>query len=559
MKKLENIIAENLLRFGVKNLSESNKEIIKKINEQEEEEPGTVTKKKSIGFNTTGGERNRNWVRGKDRKDAMGGITYTVTKEKDVNLVSVNDMLTKMSRDLAESEQYKKLPIDVKNALADGFYNVLLQIINGEVVSELGRKAGRDLKKFFTKSQRWAFSEMEVPENISELKYKISLTNPDSPEAQKEASEAISNLINDTNLANSTAGTIASKQANYLRIDGSTGELDYIASQKESLTTVLVNIEKGIAQKKTKEATTEEYISPIELTTPVNTEVFAAGKFNVAGAAAMVENIKKQIFNTTFTIKYGKNGSQSRTQTGRDIIAGGGKFTITGLDVLASASNYWQQSSGVLDYSHENNGTETKSFDQVDATGDSGQNKILANKRSEQLLRTFIDELKIIPYIDTSMLNDSRINKEIRITNTGGAIDEKRVKSQYPNPGQYAQISVTIAGKIETLVTEPAKYSQSGTFKQFGIKLIYLGKKETERSLQAGLVVSGGDKSTILKSRPLKTAFTNLGAILSGDAAYYTDDDGKKVRIKTGGGLSTGSDRWHRRRDKQHQKKIGNR
>jgi hypothetical protein len=82
MKKLENIIAENLLRFGVKNLSESNKEIIKKINEQEEE-PGTVTKKKSIGFNTTGGERNRNWVRGKDRKDAMGGITYTVTKEKD--------------------------------------------------------------------------------------------------------------------------------------------------------------------------------------------------------------------------------------------------------------------------------------------------------------------------------------------------------------------------------------------------------------------------------------------------------------------------------------------
>jgi len=551
MKKLENIIAENLLRFGVKNLSENDEQRIKKLSEQEEE-PGTVTKTKSIGFKT---DYDRNKVRGVGKGGAMGGVTYQVTKEKDVDLISVNDMLNKMSIDLAESEQYKKLPIDVKNALAEGYYNILLAIINGDGVSKLSGKEGRDLRKFFRKSQRWQFVTYDLPENISDLKYKIAIQKPDDAEQLKQASEIVVNLVNNTNLANSAAGTIGSEVGNILNIDSTTGELDYFPTRKKSLTTVLTNIEKGIAQKKTKDEETKQFISAINLTTPVNTEVFAAGKFNVAGAVAMVENIKQQIFNTNFTIKYGK-GSKSRMESGKDIIAGGGKFKLNALNVISSASNYWQQKSGALDYSHENNGEEKKSFDQVNGTGDSGKNKELANRRNEELQRAFLQQLAKIPYIDITGLSDYDISKEIRVTNTGGTIDEKRDKSKYPNPGQYAQISLQIAGEVETYVTEPAKYSQSGSFKQFGIKLNYMGKKETERELSMSIVTGGKTKAAIVKDRPLKDGLANLGDLLSGNAMYTTNDDGEKIRIKKGAGLSGGSDQWQARRQKQWQKKV---
>ena len=272
MKKLEQLIAENLLRFGVKNLSDDVEKQIKQISEQIEggpdEEDPTVTKGKSIGFQT---DRQRNRVRGKAKGQMAGGIDYSVTKENDIELVSANDMLAKMTKDLADSEEYQKLSIDVKTRLADGYYNALLSILNSDFIQKLSQAQKRDLKKFFRKSQRWNFITHPLMEDEN-LRFKIQSNTELTPEQIKEAGVIMNQAVNDINVANSEAGTITADQANGIRIFN--GDLEYINRKKSPLTTIMLLIEKGFGQKQLKAPASNTFIKPITLTTPINTEVF---------------------------------------------------------------------------------------------------------------------------------------------------------------------------------------------------------------------------------------------------------------------------------------------
>jgi len=537
MKKLENIIAENLLRFGVKNLSEDITKQIKHVSEQIEGGPDddpTVTKTKSIGFKA---EPDRNRVRGKARGTVQGGIDYSVTKENDIELISPNDMLKKMAKDLSASEEYKKLSIDIKNKLAEGYYNALLTILNSEIIQQWSRTERRDLKKFFRKSQRWNF--VAVPLMADEdLTFKIRSNSALTKEQIDQAGAAINQAINDINIANCDEQTISAKQANGIRIFD--GELEYIPRDKASLSTIMINIEKGFGQKELKAPSADTFIKPITLTTPINTEVFKAGKFDVKAASSMVKNIQTQILDQQFTVTSGKT---SITKTGRQIVEGGGVFKVNTFNVISSASNFW---AGVTDYSHENNGSEIKDFKSTNSDGNSGKNKNLAITRNRMLQSAVALELNKIPWIKMDTVD---VFNDVRVTNTGGVNDESRDKAKYPNPGQYAQFELSIGGKIEFAEEKPGVYTKSGAFNQFQIRLEYVGKTGTKRELQAAFDTTGPTKATIVKARPLKTFFLNLGLVLSGD------DSGLKHDPKH---LQRGSDTWQKRRDRQWQKQIGN-
>jgi hypothetical protein len=535
MKKLENIIAENLLRFGVKNLTSKTENQIKRLSEQEED-PTTVTKSRGVGFKT---EPNRNRVRGVQKGGVRAGVDYSVTKENDIELVTPNDMLAKMSKDLAESEEYKKLPIDIKNQLATGYYNSLLTILNSDVVKQLSISQKKDLKKFFRKSQRWNFLIRELNEDEN-LSFKIQSSQELTPEQIQEASNVINQSINDINVANSTEGTISSTQANSIRIFN--GDLEYIPRQKDPLTTILVSIEKGFGQKQLKAASTNAVIKPITLTTPINTEVFKTGKFDVQAASSMVKNIQTQILNQQFTITIGK---QTITQTGQEIVNGGGKFTINTFTVISSASNYW---GGVTDYSHENNGSEAKDFKSIDATGSSGKNKNLAITRNRMLQNAVATEINKIPWLNLENVN---VVNDVRITNTGGKVDDGREKTTYPKAGQYAQFQLTIGGQISYSQSKPGVYSNTGKFGQFLIELQYVGKPGTKRTLTASLVVGGKDKAQIVKARPIKATLMNIGIALS-------PNDGSAKLKHNPNALQVGGSDWQRRRNDQNQRKIGN-
>lgn len=534
MKKLEQIIAENLLRFGVKNLSESNKKTINNLSEQEED-PATVTKSKSIGFQT---QPQRNRMRGVQKGGAIGGATYTVTKEKDIDLVTATDMLNKMNADLTESADYKKLSIDIKNQLAAGYYDALLTILNSDVIKELSQAQKRDLKKFFRKSQRWAFETYELSDEDI-LKIKLQSTNELSDQQLKEAANIISTSLNDLNTANSTAGTISSNTSNSIRIYEN--DLEFIARQKQPLSTILVNIEKGLGQKTLKAAQTVGVVKPVTLSIPKNTKVFAVNKLEVvaAEAANMAKTIENQILNNMFSVTEGK---QVITKSGRDIVEAGGVLKVNLMNIISSASNYY---GGMTDFSHSNDGKPVKSFDSINSAASSGKNKNLAKQRNTSLQQAIVLQLQKVSWLD---LSQTTFTNDVRITDTGGVIDENRNKSTHPNPGQYGQLALSISGQIEYQQDQPGSYSRSASFRQFGIRLRYIGKRETERSLQMGLIAGGVDKAQLVKARPIKTALQNLGMVLT------TDSDQTKLKSNPNS-LKVGGNNWQNKRTDQNVRK----
>jgi len=504
---------------------------------EQEEDPATVTKSKSIGFQT---EPRRNRVRGVQKGGAIGGATYTVTKEKDIDLVTSTDMLNKMNSDLADSDDYKKLSIDIKNQLATGYYDALLTILNSDVIKKLSQSQKRDLKKFFRKSQRWAFEAYELSDDDI-LKIKLQSTKELSDQQLKEAASIISISLNELNTANSTAGTISDNVANSIRIYEN--DLEFITRQKEPLSTILVNIEKGLGQKTLRASQTVAVIKPVTLSIKKNTKVFSVNKLDVVAteAANMAKSIENQILNNMFSVTEGK---QVITKSGRDIVDAGGVLKVNTMNTISSASNFY---AGVTDFSHSNDGKPVKSYDSIDNTGGSGKNKKLAKDRNTSLQEAIRLQLQKVSWLD---LSQTTFTNDVRITDTDGVIDEnpKKNKSTHPNPGQYGQLELSISGQIEYQKDQPGSYSRSASFRQFGIRLRYIGKRETERSLTMGLIVGGKDKAQLVKARPIKTSLQNLGMVLT------TDSDTVKLTSRPNS-LKVGGDDWQNRRTNQNVRK----
>ena len=214
------------------------------------------------------------------------------------------------------------------------------------------------------------------------------------------------------------------------------------------------------------------------------------------------------------------------------------------MNTISSASNFY---GGVTDFSHSNDANKVKSYDSIDNSGGSGKNKKLAQQRNTSLQEAIRLQLQKVSWLD---LSQTTFTNDVRITDTDGVIDENptRNKSTHPNLGQYGQLELSLSGQIEYQKDKPGSYSRSASFRQFGIRLRYIGKRETERSLTMGLIVGGKDKAQLVKARPIKTALQNLGMILT------TDKD--EVRLKSNpNSLKGGGDNWHNRRTKQNVRK----
>lgn len=523
------------------------------INEQEvsvQEDNGDEPEKGGFGFgfNKKGKQNFIQKMRGVNRGGAMGGLNVSWDKESNKKLDTSQDVLSKMNEELGDSEFWGKLSNTTKESLAEGYYKAIEEGLNKlqDVLSkkEIKYYGLNKLKKFFKKSQRWEFETISSSDSIkSELTWKI-VTEGKLDKTSEELNKEFSSLINGINNANSQSNTILSSECNIMTQDKKNAPLTNTTTKKTPLSTVLLYEKTPIVQKKIREEESKGYIVGTNITIPPNTEIFDAGKDKISGAINdVVSGIYKKILDSTFEVKVGK---KIYTNTGREIIDGGNTLRLDLLRTISSASNTWTNED-VLDITHNNDGTQVKNFDSLDTSGNNKKNQNLSRRRNNNLMNAV---LSLLGEKQGIVIDDKlRKENEIRITDTGGKIDKNRVESKYPKPGQYAEFFITIKGDVSWNELIKSKYKTSGALGQTGIGLFYRGKPPKGLDIDFGLVFGGKNKAAIVKARPVLTWFEN---ILSG-ATFDKDKLGKPAMALRGG-----SKLWSNIRQKQWQKRVGN-
>ena len=531
-------------------LSESNVEesILEEV-DPDEDDPKKKTKGGfGFGFNKKGKQNLIQKMRGVNRGGAMGGLEVSWDKESNKKLDTTQDVLSKMNNEIGDSEGWTKLPTEVKEALAQGYFTVIEEGLDNlsDVLSkkEIKYYGLNKLKKFFKKSQRWGFRVVEDSAKApSEIKW--SYTTGSKPDmTTEELSNEFAKSLNEINLANAQSNTIASNQCNGLQAGEKNSAPKETVISKTPLSTIMVYPKTNIKTIKVGDDETKGYIVGTNIKIPPNTEVFAAGKDKISSALSDVVNgIYKKILDSTFEIKVGK---KVYTNKGRDIVDAGNTLRLDLLRTISSASNTWT-GDDVLDITHNNDGTQVKNFDSLDTSGNNKRNQNLSRRRNNNLMNSVISLLGE----KNGIVIDDKLRKEneLRITDTGGKVDEKKDDTKYKNPGQYAEFYLTIKGNVEYSVMKKAKYETKGVVGQFGISLMYEGKPPKGLEIDMGLIFGGKEKASIVKARPILTTLEN---IFSG-AAFDKDKLSKDPMHLRGG-----SGKWSNRRQNQWQKKVGN-
>ena len=436
------------------------------INEQEvsvQEDNGDEPEKGGFGFgfNKKGKQNFIQKMRGVNRGGAMGGLNVSWDKESNKKLDTSQDILAKMNNEIGDDEGWQKLPIEVKESLAQGYYTTIEEGLNNlkDVLSKKEIKYyGLDkLKKFFKKSQRWGFRVVNDSDKApSEIKW--SYTTGSKPDmTPKELSNEFAQSLNVLNLANAESKTISSNQCNGLQAGEKNSAPKETVISKTPLSTIMLYPKTDIKTIKVGEDSNKAYIVGTDIKIPPNTEVFEAGKSQISGALSdVVNSIYKKILDSTFDIKVGK---KVYTNTGREIVESGNTLRLDLLRTISSASNTWTNED-VLDITHNNDGTQVKNFDSLDTSGNNKKNQNLSRRRNNNLMNAVISLLGE----KNGIIIDDKLRKgnEIRITDTGGKVDEKKVDTKYKNPGQYAAFDITIKGNVEYSIIKKAKYKTKG-------------------------------------------------------------------------------------------------
>ena len=138
-------------------LSESNVEesILEEV-DPDEDDPKKKTKGGfGFGFNKKGKQNLIQKMRGVNRGGAMGGLEVSWDKESNIKLDTTQDVLSKMNNEIGDSEGWTKLPTEVKEALAQGYFTVIEEGLDNlsDVLSkkEIKYYGFKKLKKFFKK------------------------------------------------------------------------------------------------------------------------------------------------------------------------------------------------------------------------------------------------------------------------------------------------------------------------------------------------------------------------------------------------------------------------
>ena len=474
--------------------------------EQDEDNP-VVRKKFDFGAKVAGQKNPRRWGKHGSGAEARLTLDYKKYREIDKELNSGSDLLEKMNNEIGNNKDWAMIPPNVKSALANGFNEFLQVAMSSEYLKSLSRKKRRDLRKFFKKSQRWRFQIVDLKNNLSEpeegkkraskIKPELTVTFPQGEGAptEEQIQAEIRATLSEINAANCEGSAIASNECNAL-----VGQTVTVTEDDGTSYTLVQPVVRGVDKGALQTAVVYEMVTPTtykrseggayfiqdtkQIVIPNESSGFKAGSdvVDTTYVDKTVQTIYDQLMNTTFELTDENTKKVIVTKTGRDIVddinAGlkGSAIVFEYMDTTSSASNVWSGNKA-LDFTHKNDGTKVKNLNDLPTTGEDKSNTNLAIRRNKNLTAAVLAALDKLPGI--KRYSDFKLSQELRVTDTGGKIDDTRDKSKYPNPGQYGGFKVGFMAYVEEAVVKKEKTGVKGKIGQSLIKLVWIGAPDT--------------------------------------------------------------------------------
>jgi hypothetical protein len=475
-------------------------------------DPKTKTVKGTIGAKLGGQKFN---YQGVQRTPLELGIGFEYSRELNKELNTSGDILEKMNAEIGDKD-YKALPSDVKLNLANGFFDALQVLIQKQDYSvgnlRMDKKYLRKVRRFFKKSQRWAFSVSDVDQSTDGKDYgtiKLSVPNTGDISVLEEIETSLNEGLQIVNDNNSKWETIVGIQGSLFKwTKKEPTEYEIIPQSKNKMSTMFSHISVPIDAKETKPESTgfrsvssEVVIDKI----PLN---YQPGKDDPSSSLpGVMKTLYDKIYATSVT--FDTDSGTKKTMTIKEMIDCGEQrcnesfdISISDISSISSASNTWDAGE-VLDFTHNNDETKVKEITDLSSLGNNFKNFKLAKSRGNKLVQAVLGEFEkntaigLIKSFDYA--ND--IQMEYRITDTGGKTDQDTTKdkSKYPNPGQYAKFTIGLSIQIYEKVKNPAVNLLKGQIEQKVISLGFVGKKDSNFKINFEYTPPRVNKSVYLK------------------------------------------------------------
>lgn len=447
------------------------------------EQPEVKTKSGSLNLDIGGG---RNKAAGIQRGGMDLDVGFTYYKELDKELSGPTDLIQKMNSELSSSFAYKSLTSEQKSLLGNAFYEALDMFLDNpkvylSTIDDKNIKAGtRRLKKFFKKSQKWKFvvDQATIPKEKQTVKVDLEGALPeDLLPAQQVILESMDEKFN----MEAIPENVLASQGNIITGLGEDGGFINETISKLPLSFVFTTEKEKLKTLKLKNETTKTFESTATVDIPQIPLGYVAGKDDPTPfLPTIMSKINEGLYDTE--VKYTNPKTKSEeSMTIKQMIecnrsgTCGIEFDISikNMWVVSSASNTWT-GLDVLDFTHENDGTESKYWSSLDRTGNNLKNQILSKSRGDKLATIVAAKLKQSTEFTVPDDTESFVKTEYRVTDTGGKIDSKRTLS---NPGQYAEFGFLISVNTNVSAVEPAESEMSGKLSNACIRLAYIGGK----------------------------------------------------------------------------------
>jgi hypothetical protein len=449
----------------------------KVISEQE-------TERKGFSLGGEFGNKEFNF-RGRQRDPGRMSLDFSYDKELDKGLDTAGDVLSKMNSELSGDEEFKKLPSETKNLLANGFYNAITLLINGQKLPKEDKEGLKKIKKFFKKSQKWRF-EIITPSDDAISTVNIKVKSKGDITSLESLNSVMSSEISNLNTVNASEGTILGKSASYFSYDSKSGDVSSLPLQKSVMSTLFSRASKPLKTKVLEPEKVFNESAELNVVMPRIPGVYAKGSSNPSAFfKGLMVTILNEIYKSEVTIGGETKTVKEMIDCGTENCNSQYRISVTDATIVSSASNTW--TTEVLDFTHDNTGKKIKDITEISVKGKNPKNVKLGRDRANNLIQLVMQDLGKTPGLNLSTTWSNNIETEIRITDTGGKVDESRDKTTYPNPGQYSEISIGFMVYKNTNKTVSASNELNGTITQRIIVLRYVGGKAANVELDFNL------------------------------------------------------------------------
>lgn len=461
----------------------------KVISEQE-------TEKKGFSLGTEFGNKEFNF-RGRQRDPGRMSLDFSYDKQLDKGLDTVGDVLGKMGAELGDDSEFKNLPSETKNMLATGFFNAITALVDGQKLPKEDKEGLKKIKKFFKKSQKWRF-ELITPSDDAISTVNIKVKSKGDITSLESLNSVMSTEISNLNSSNSNEGTILGRKASYFSYDSKTGDVSSFSLQKPALSTLFSRASKPL---KTKEVSPENVFTEtaeLNVVMPRIPGVYAKGSSDPSAFfKGLMNTILNEIYESEVTVGGETKTVKEMIDCGTENCNSQYRINVTDATIVSSASNTW--TTEVLDFTHDNSGNKIKDITGISSSGKNPKNVKLGRDRANNLIQLVMEDLGKTPGLNLSTNWSNNIETEIRITDTGGKVDESRDKTEYPNPGQYSEISIGFVIYKTSKRTVSASNELSGVISQRIIVLKYVGGKDANISLDFNIEMPTKNESLYLR------------------------------------------------------------